>query len=184
MQIFKSFRSFLFESLETFVTTFVVIAVIYQFIAMPEMVWGASMEPNFVTGERILVEKVTKYLKTYQRGEVVVLNPPNDKNVDYIKRVIGLPGEIVKISNCVVQIKSQDERFVLEESYLDAATCTTSGSYFQEGRSVKIPDGEYLVLGDNREVSADSRYFGFVKKDMILGRVVFRFWPLDKVSFF
>ncbi len=184
MKIFKDFRTFLFESLETFVTTFVVIAVIYQFIAMPEMVWGASMEPTFKTGERILVEKVTKHFMKFSRGEVVVLNPPSDKNVDYIKRIIGLPGEIVKISNCVVQIKSGDERFVLEEKYLDEKTCTTSGSYFKEGRSVKIPDGEYLVLGDNREVSADSRYFGFVKKDLVQGRVIFRFWPLDKVEFF
>lgn len=184
MKIFKDFRTFLFESLETFVVTFVIIAVIYQFIAMPEMVWGASMEPTFKTGERILVEKVTKLFKDYQRGEIVVLNPPTDKNSDYIKRVIGLPGEIVKISNCTVQIKTNDDRFILDESYLGPKTCTTSGSYFEEGRSIKIPDGEYLVLGDNREVSADSRYFGFVKKSAILGRVVFRFWPLDKVSFF
>ncbi len=80
-------KSFFFEMLETLVSSVIVILVIYSTIAFPELVVGSSMEPNFYTGERILVEKVTKYFSPYKRGDIVVLHPPGNDNIDYIKRI-------------------------------------------------------------------------------------------------
>jgi len=161
----------------------IILFVIYMGVAMPEMVYGASMYPNFESGERILVEKVTKHFKEYERGEVVVLHPPGKEKIDYIKRIIGLPGDIVKIKDCAVYISVDNQKFKLQEEYLPEGTCTTEGPKIKEGHSMKIDEDYYLVLGDNRRESADSRVFGLVEEDKILGRVIFRFWPVDRISF-
>lgn len=176
-------KSFFVEMLETFLTSLVVLFVIYMWVAMPEMVYGASMQPNFETGERILVEKVTKHFKDFERGEVVVLNPPGNDNIDYIKRVIGLPGDIIKVKDCGVYITTDGMKYRLEEEYLPEGTCTIDGPSLREGRSMKVEEGSYFVLGDNRAESADSRVFGVVERDRIQGRVIFRFWPLSKIGF-
>lgn len=176
-------KSFITETIETIITSVIVLLIIYSTIALPEVVLGSSMEPNFHTGERILVDRWSKYLKlSFDRGEIVVFKPETgDKHL--IKRVIGLPGDIFKIYDCKVFITRDDQRYVLDEFYLANNTCTLSGSHIQAGRSFKISDNEYVVLGDNRGVSLDSRTLGLVKKSDIIGRVSFRFWPLDKIGF-
>lgn len=174
---------FISDIVETLIVSFVVITIIYSFLAMPELVWGASMEPNYHTGERILVEKVTKNFKPFVRGDVVVLHPPENDNIDYIKRIIGVPGDIIKVLDCRVYVSRDGVRYELQEDYLATNTCTSEGPSLQEGRSLKIPDGSYLVLGDNRSKSLDSRVFGVIAEDKIIGRVVFRFWPIDKFGF-
>lgn len=171
------------EMLETLVSSVIVILVIYSTVAFPELVVGSSMEPSFYTGERILVEKVTKYVTPFKRGDVVVLHPPGDDNIDYVKRIVGIPGDVVKIVECKVYVKSGDQSFLYEESYLKDGVCTMGGTKIKEGRSFKIEDEDYLVMGDNREKSMDSRAFGLVSRDRILGRVVFRFWPFSKLGF-
>ncbi len=176
-------KSLFVELIETVLSSLVVIFILYTTIAIPEQVQGASMEPSFYSGERILVEKITKYFKDYETGEIVVLHPPNDNNVDFIKRVIAVPGDIVKIYNCGVYINRDGHKYKLEEPYLFMDTCTASGGRLGEGRSYKLNENEYLVLGDNRTRSADSRSFGFVTKDRIVGRVVFRFWPVSQIGY-
>lgn len=171
------------ELIETAVTSAVVILVIYATIAMPEQVQGASMEPNFYSGQRILVEKITKYFKAFHTGEVVVLHPPSNDNVDFIKRIVAVPGDIVKIYNCRVYINRSGQKYVLDEPYLSKDTCTSAGARIKEGRSLELGYNEYLVLGDNRERSADSRIFGLIDKDRIVGRVVFRFWPPSQIGY-
>lgn len=169
---------------ESFLTSTIVVLVLYMTIGSVEVVWGASMEPNFETGERILVDKVSKYFKEYQRGDVVVLIPPTEQSKHYIKRIIGIPGDVIKVYECSVFIYRDGKQFQLEEKYLDQSNCTFGGSsYLQNGRSVEISDGYYAVLGDNRVNSLDSRFFGLVKKSEILGKVVFRFWPIAKIGF-
>lgn len=176
-------KNTILELIETAITSAVVILVIYATIAMPEQVQGASMEPNFYSGERILVEKITKYFKDFQTGEVVVLHPPGNNNVDFIKRVVAVPGDIVKIYNCKVYINRNGQKYVLDEPYLSQDTCTSAGARLKEGRSIQLSDQEYLVLGDNRARSADSRVFGLIDKDRIVGRVVFRFWPPSQIGY-
>lgn len=176
-------KRYILETVETIVTSIIVLLVLYTTVALPEMVWGSSMEPNFETKERILVERVTKIFdKTFERGEVVVFKPEGSSK-HLIKRVVGIPGDVFKILDCKIYISREGDRFVLDEYYLSEDTCTIGGSELMEGRSIRIEDGEYIVLGDNREVSLDSRMLGLISKDDIVGRVVFRFWPLDKIGF-
>lgn len=179
-------KNFFIEMLETFLTSFIVLMVIYWLVALPEVVLGASMEPTIYPGERILVEKVTKRFKDYQRGDIVVLHPPHDDDTDYVKRIVGIPGDIIKIYDCDVYVTRGTEKFVLEEPYLYDGTCTdtTVGNALKDGRSIKLQSGQYIVLGDNRPRSADSRYFGVLTKDRIVGKVVLRFWPITKLAFF
>src|SRR3989344_2704815 len=176
-------KNFFLELVETFVVSFIVLTVLYGLIAFPEIVSGASMEPGSEDGDRILVEKVSRIFTGFDRGDLVVLHPPDDDNIDYVKRIIGIPGDVVKISDCEVFITRDGNRFVLEEPYLYENTCTSGGKYFQEGKAQKIEEGYYLVLGDNRDRSADSRVFGPIAQERIVGKAVFRFWPPSKLGF-
>ncbi|KKU48358.1 MAG: putative signal peptidase I [candidate division WWE3 bacterium GW2011_GWB1_47_11] len=173
---------FLLEIAETFIISLVFLIVVYMFIAFPIVVYGASMEPALHTGERILVERITKYFKDFERGEIVILHPPGSESVEYVKRIVGLPQEVVKIYDCGVFVSNSDQKFKLEEPYLAQDQCTIGGNSVREGRALKLGEDEFLVFGDNRGRSADSRVFGVVARDKILGRAVFRFWPLNKLS--
>ena len=177
------FKNAISELIETLVLSAVIIYLIYAFVASVEVVSGSSMEPNFYTGERILVDKVTKYYQTFGRGEIVVLSPPGENGKHFIKRIIGVPGDIIKIYDCKVYISNGVDRFILVEPYLAANTCTNGGVQIKNGRSLKIKEGEYMVLGDNRMSSVDSRFFGFIAKEDIIGRVIFRFWPVSSAGF-
>ncbi|MBI2620788.1 signal peptidase I [candidate division WWE3 bacterium] len=183
MRSFHGFFSTIFEMIETFAISLVVLVVIYIFVAFPIVVYGASMEPSLHTGERVLVERLMKRFVGFKRGDIVVLHPPRNESIEYVKRVVGLPNEIVKILDCDVYISRDDERFKLKESYLEAGECTLGGDALKEGRAVQLDEDEFLVLGDNRAKSADSRVFGVITADKILGRAVFRFWPLGKIGF-
>jgi len=176
-------RGVIGEVTETFVLSFVIIMILYGCVASIEVVSGASMEPSFHTNERIFVDKLTPRIDSYRRGDVVVLIPPGDKDIHYIKRVIGLPGEFVKIYNCKVYVVVAGDKYQIEEGYISDNVCTSGGTEVQDGRSLKIPENQYLVLGDNRPFSIDSRYIGLVRKDRILGRVAYRLWPIGKMGF-
>lgn len=176
-------KNLLYEVLETLITSTVVLMVLYTTIAFPEKVIGSSMEPNITTGERVVVDRISKHVSDYARGDIVVLHPPGDSSKDLIKRIVGLPGDVVKILDCKIFISLDGEKYAYQETYLNEESCTKGGPMIKEGRSFKIPDNKYLVLGDNRENSMDSRYFGFTEKNDIIGRAIFRFWPLEKAGF-
>ncbi|MFC1625135.1 signal peptidase I [Patescibacteria group bacterium] len=176
-------KNFLLELVETFLTSLVVILILYVLIASIEVVYGASMEPSFYSGERILVDKITKRLREFERGEVVVFYPPGDDSKHYIKRIIGIPGDIIKIIDCKVLISREGEKFELDETYLSEEVCTAGSSVIKEGRSLRVGDEKYLLLGDNRDSSLDSRVLGLVEEKKIIGRVIFRFWPISRVGF-
>jgi signal peptidase I len=176
-------KSLILEIGEALLVSFIVIFLLYMFIASVEVVWGPSMEPSFHTGERILVDRITKNLFPLKRGEIVVFLPPGDNEKHYIKRVVGMPGDIFKVLDCSVVVSKNGENYKLEESYLSNGTCTIGGIQLKDGRSLKIGDNQYALLGDNRDESLDSRVLGLVDKSRIIGRVVFRFWPLNKIGF-
>lgn len=176
-------HSLLIEVLETFVSSIVVLLVLYFWVAFPEVVYGASMEPTLHTSERILVERITPKFRELKRGDIVVLHPPGNDGVDYVKRIVGLPGEVIKIADCSVYISKDGKTFKVEEPYLFPDTCTQGGPILKEGRARKLNADEYVVMGDNRTKSADSRIFGPIsKEDSILGKVVYRFWPPQKLE--
>jgi signal peptidase I len=179
----KDAKHVIIEMAETFLVSFVIIMILYGIVAAIEIVSGASMEPTFYTNERILVDKISPFVDNYKRGDVVVFRPPTDRGSHYIKRVIGLPGETVKIFDCRVYIQTDSIKYQLSEGYLFKDLCTSGGTAVKDGRSIKIPEGRYLLLGDNRPFSVDSRYLGFIDRKSILGRVSFVLWPPGKMGF-
>ncbi len=176
--------SLVLELLEAVAISYFVLMLIYYFVAIPEIVSGASMEPTLYSNERILVEKITPKFKPYARGDIIVLNPPYNDNIDYVKRIIGLPGEIIKVFGCKVYISKDGKQFEVVEDYLYDNVCTYGDISIVEGKSQKIEDDSYVVLGDNRTRSVDSRLIGQITSDRIVGRVVLRFWPLNKLTIF
>ncbi len=131
---------------------------------------GHSMAPTFNSGEFIIVSKLAYKFGEPQRGDVVVFHLPRDPSQDYIKRVIGLPGETVDIRDGTVFVDSQP----LEEPYLDDKTRYT-GTWF-------VPEGTLFVLGDNRNNSSDSHSWGPVPMEYIIGKAVFVYWPLASLG--
>jgi len=181
----KDIKVAVIDFVETLIVATLVLFSVYATFAFPVEVSGASMQPNLETGDRLLVEKVTKYFDGYSRGEIIVLHPPDSDYIDYVKRIIGVPGDTIKIYNCQVFITRNDTKFVLnEEAYLDSKSCTLGGKSIVEGRIYTLKDTEYLVLGDNRGNSQDSRFFGILNEDRIQGKVVARFWPPAKVKLY
>lgn len=139
------------------------------FLFEPFFVKGDSMEPNFHNWDYLIIDKLTYFYRQPQRGEVVVFKPPFDDNIYYIKRIIGLPQERILIEESKITIfnKENPKGFVLNEPYV--ANHYTPGTI-----DVQLKTDEYFVLGDNREVSYDSRKWGPLKKGRIVGRVLFQ----------
>jgi signal peptidase I len=177
----KSIFRFFLDSIQALVLALSVFVLLYLFVAQPNQVHGHSMEPNFHDKEFLLTEKITFKRRDPQRGEVVIFKaPPSEpcaeNECEYIKRIIALPGEIVRLSDGKVFINGNR----LEEPYLSDDLITEAGSYLREGRPLIIPQGEYLLMGDNRTHSRDGREFGTTPKEDIVGKAFFRYWPTSR----
>jgi len=153
---------------------------IRYFIVQPFIVRGASMEPNFYDGQYLIVNELAYFLRNPERGEVVVFHYPLDPREYYIKRIIGLPGESVSIKNGHVTIVNTEnpQGFVLEEPYLPEDLPTVGSPV-----PVKLGPNEFLVLGDNRPFSSDSRTWGLLDRKYITGYAAFRAWPPQDFGF-
>jgi signal peptidase I len=157
--------------------------IIHTFIAEARYVPSESMVPTIEIGDRFLVEKVSYYLRSPSRGDIVVFKPTTEakrlagqQNVrldDFIKRIIGLPGDIVAVHDGKVFINGK----ILDEPYID-----DSRRPIYEYGPRKVPTDHYLVLGDNRNRSWDGHYWGYVPRKNIIGRAMWRFWPVDRIS--
>ena len=176
----KSVIKFIFEFLEPVVFSFSIFAVIYIFIAQPFEVKGASMEPQFHDKEYILTEKVSTRFGSFKRGDIVIFRFPYNREIDYIKRIIGLPGETISVLDGKVYVNDK----VLNEPYLRDITdiYPDPDNVLQEGKSITVPQNYYFVLGDNRPHSQDSRYFGPVARSLLIGKAVIRYWPITNIS--
>ncbi|MFH0863670.1 MAG: signal peptidase I [Candidatus Gottesmanbacteria bacterium] len=173
MDIFKKFASIFFDLLEVVVVALAIFVVCYLFLFQPHEVNGSSMEPNFHNKEFLLTDKVTYRFRSPTRGDVIVFRSRNNREQDYIKRIIGLPGEKVKVLNDHVFINDQR----LSEPYLQKDLATYQGSFLRSGEDFLIPPDEYIVMGDNRLASSDSREWGTVVKDDITGKAWLIYWP-------
>ncbi len=180
MNFLKSVFKFSWDIIKVAVIALVLAGLVRYFLVQPFFVEGASMEPNFENGEYLLVDELSYYFKSVGRGEVVVFHYPLDTSKYYIKRVIGLPEETVEIKNSQVTIYNDGypNGFALNESYLPKSL-TTDGQIKE-----KLGKDEYFVLGDNRPVSYDSRRWGVLPKNDIVGRVWVRAWPFSRVAIF
>lgn len=150
------------------------------FIAQPFIVSGASMDPTFLNGEYLIVDQLSYKLEDPARGDVIIFKYPLDKTKYFIKRVIGLPEETVIIQHGKVTIKNKThpQGIILNESYID------SENFRDENSSITLGKGEYFVMGDNRNGSSDSRAWGTVSKNLIIGRPFMRLLPIHTFGFF
>lgn len=169
---------FFMDFLETIVVALSIFVVVYLFFMQPHEIKGSSMEPNFHNGEYILTDKISYRFRNPIRGDVIILKAPKNPEIDYIKRVIGLPGERIKVEKGQVYINEVK----VDERYVSDTTPLFPGSFLQEGEEITVPEGEYFVMGDNRPHSSDSREFGSIAKNLVIGRAFFRYWPLTKIG--
>jgi signal peptidase I len=174
-----SLGNHLVDFVQTLVVFAAIASAIYWQVAQPHKVSGSSMYPNFHNGDYIITDKLSYKFGHPKRGDVIVLKNPKDTSVDFIKRIIGTPGDRVKVADGHVYINGE----MLKESYLNPSILTPSGAFIQEGEEVTVGPNEYLVFGDNRTASSDSREWGYLPKEDIIGRVIFRYWPSDAIGF-
>lgn len=173
VRFIRSVIHFILDFLETIVVALSIFVVVYLFVVQPHEVKGSSMEPNFHNNEYILTDKISYKFGPPQRGDVVIFKAPTNPDIDYIKRVIALSGERVKVVKGDVYVNGQK----LPEPYLREPTQLFPGSALKEGEEIIIPDDYLFVLGDNRPHSSDSREFGPIPKRLIIGRAFLRYWP-------
>jgi signal peptidase I len=174
----KRLGAFFLDIFEVIVFAVGIFFFIYLLIMRPHKISGQSMMPNFPDSEYLLTEKVTYYLRNPERGDVIVFTPPISNTDEFIKRVIGLPGETVMVQNDHVYINDK----LLQEPYLKNTVMTTGGTFLTDGQEFKVPDGEYFVMGDNRPNSSDSRYWGPITKSVISGRAWIIYWPISNAG--
>lgn len=171
--------SFILEVVKIVVISLAIILPVRYFLIQPFYVKGSSMEPNFEDGEYLIINEIGYRFSGPKRGDVVVFRYPGDPSQYYIKRIIGLPGETVEISNDRIIVFN--ENFpkgieINESSYLNPPYETPS-----EVR-ITLSEDQYFVLGDNRLASSDSRTWGELPEKDIVGRAWLRCWPFDRVG--
>lgn len=169
---FGEVLGFTWEILKIVIISLAIIIPIRYFLIQPFFVNGASMEPNFQDGDYLIVDEISYRFDAPERGDVVIFRYPLDPSQFFIKRLIGLPGESIKVEDGEIFINGK----VLDESeYLQ--NIDTAGNV-----EAKLGEGEYFVLGDNRQASSDSRKWGEVDKKFIIGRAWLRAWPFNRAG--
>lgn len=171
-----SVGSFLWELARIVIIAFVVMVGFRYFVAEPFIVSGSSMVPNFHNREYLVVNKMTYRFNEPQRGDVIVFRYPKDPSQYFIKRIIGLPGEKVKVENGKVYVYNNEnpDGSVLGEPYLSNEDIT-----FGKDDTVKLGSDEFYVLGDNRLASSDSRVWGILPREDIVGTAWLRVFPVS-----
>ncbi len=167
-----------FDFLQGIVVVLALLVMVYLFIMSPQEINGSSMEPNFHNGEFILTNKVLYKFRPPQRGDVVIFKSPPNKEIDYIKRIIGLPGDTVSVQNDAMYVNGQK----VDEPYLAPDTPIFGGAYLAEGQSIVVPPDSYFMMGDNRAHSSDSREFGPINQTDFIGTAIFRYWPFSQMG--
>jgi signal peptidase I len=171
----RNFLSFIWETLKIVIIALVIVIPIRYFLFQPFFIKGASMEPNFDDGQYLIIDELSYRFREPQRGEIVVFKYPHDPSQRYIKRIIGLPGETVEVKDGRVFISGE----ALDESgYLPTGTLTPGLA------KITLAENDYFVLGDNRLHSSDSRSWGPLPKENIVGRAYLRAWPFDVLAKF
>lgn len=166
------------DIIEVFVISMSIFIVVYLFLMQPHQVKGNSMFPTFNDGEYLMTDKITYRQRNPKKGDVVVFKAPINEDFDFIKRVLGEPGDRVKIEGGSVWVNG----IKLSEPYLPPEYTTRSGRYMREGEEILVPEGTWIVIGDNRGHSSDSREWGPVPLANFVGKGFFRYWPPNKMG--
>ncbi len=167
----ESKKSVFAEMMESVLIAVLLAVIIRLFILAPFYIPSGSMEPALLIGDQIIVSKIAYRIGEPQRSDIIVFRYPRDPSRDYVKRLIGLSGETVVLRNNRLYINGQE----MPEKYLPA------GLRFDDFGPVRVPQGTYLMLGDNRRNSEDSRVWGPLPKEYIVGKALFIYWPLSQV---
>jgi signal peptidase I len=174
-------RGCLLEIVETVLLTVVIFFLVQHFVAQPYQIMQVSMENTLEPGQYVLVDKISPVWSDYKRGDVIVFEPPkgyseDGQDIPFIKRVIGVGGDLVEIHDYSVFVNGVK----LAEPYLyqNQPTTPLTGT-----ASWRVPDGELFVMGDHREASQDSRVFGPIAKSSVVGRAWLRYWPMRQFGF-
>lgn len=175
MEFLRKIYYFLFDTVQTFVIAGAIFVVIYAFLFRPYQVNGRSMDPTFEDGEYVLTNLIDIRLGKLNRGDVIVFHAPVDQDKDYIKRVIGMPGDHVKVMGGKVFVNEKE----INQSFLPDDLFTNPGSFLGEGEDITVPEDNFFVMGDNRNFSSDSREWGFVSKDKIIGKSFVVYFPIN-----
>ncbi len=168
--------SFLWDAVKFAILAIVIVLPIRMYVASPFIVSGSSMEPTFSTGNYLIVDQISYRFENPARGEVIVFRYPNDPSKFFIKRILGLPGETIKIQSGEIFIKNQkeDKYTKLDEPYL---------KYLKHDNLITtLKSNEYFMMGDNRDASSDSRSWGPLRKEFITGKVLVRLLPIAKAG--
>jgi signal peptidase I len=167
-------RGCLLEIAETVVLTLIIFFVVQNFVAQPYQILQQSMEPTLNPQEYVLVDKLSPHWSNYKRGDIIVFEPPagfqeDGKDIPFIKRVIGVPGDSVEIKDGAVWVNGVKlvEQYVYGDQPTEAFTSETTWT---------VPQGFLFVLGDHREASQDSRLFGPIPRSSVIGRAWLRYW--------
>jgi signal peptidase I len=168
-----SFLLFIGEILKIVIVALAIVVPIRYFLFQPFFVRGQSMEPNFANGDYLIVDELSYRFSDPERGDVIVFKYPHNPSQRYIKRIVGLPQEIIEIKGGEVAIYSEEEKKVLDEATYLPLELETPGDV-----KISLEEGEYFVLGDNRPLSSDSRSWGPLTREDIVGKVFVRAWPL------
>lgn len=174
--LLRSLKTFFVDIIEVVVFAIAIFLFTYLLVIQPHKIRGASMEPNFPNNQYLLTDKVTYRFREPDRGDVIVFKAPNTNDEEFIKRIIVLPGETVSIKEGQIYINGR----ILNENYLADGLITMPGAYLKEGVEIKVPEESYVVLGDNRPYSSDSRAWGLITKDKITGRAWLIYWPISE----
>lgn len=178
-----SVGNFILEFVQSIVLALSVFVLLYLFVAQPNEVKGNSMLPNFVSGEYLLTDKLTYQFGSPKRGDVVVFKaPPSEPcsadECEYIKRIVGIPGDRVMVKDGSVYLNG----LLLDQFFLPSDFVTEPGSFSEEGLEREVPAGQYLCFGDNRSHSRDGREFGPIKKESIVGKAFFKYYPIGAIG--
>jgi signal peptidase I len=198
---YERFKPLIKETVETVVFVVVMVIIIRFFVGEIRWIPSGSMKPTLIEGDRIFVERFSRFYSTPDRGDVMVFYPPFTelkntpwkifsrltgffcKDIAYIKRVVGMPGDKFEVKTdttgaytIYINDKALDEPYV--KSIYDYTPCTER----MFCGPLVIPDGQYMMLGDNRGNSQDGRYWGLLEQDRFIGRAVFLFWPPTRMK--
>lgn len=172
-------ESILGEIIRFSIVALLIVLPIRMFIAQPFIVSGASMETTFSTGQYLIVDQLTYHFEEPRRGDVVVFRYPKDPSKFFIKRVIGIPGDTVSILGNEVTLinEAHPEGVRLEETYVHSMKPSATITEI-------LGEGEYFVMGDNRDASSDSRAWGVLQRENVVGRAFLRLFPFTQVGVF
>ncbi len=173
----ESSENFFTELLKFALVAAVIVIPLRLFVAQPFIVSGASMEPTFLNGQYLIVDELSYRFEAPARGDVIIFRYPKDPKEFFIKRIIGLPGETVKIESGVVHVQKDGSDVALKEPYVVNKGNGGDNTYV-------IPSGQYFVMGDNRPESSDSRTWGLLPGGNIVGRGFLRLLPINTFGVF